>query len=123
MSHTTTILLVGGKNDTREIAGLLSREGYKIELEHETRMAYEVAKKMRPDAIAILVPQYWSSVGFLIQDIRNDEAIKNTTIYYMGELIEGGDLKILRAQDVRIISVGPVPFTEVVRQITAELPH
>lgn len=116
-----TILLVGEKNDTRELTGLLEREGFETKHAYNIPTAYEESKDIKPAAIAIVVPQYWSPVIFYIQAVRTDEKLKYTPIYYMGELIEGGDLRQLKAMDVQVISIGPVPFSEVTRQIVHEI--
>jgi len=116
-----TVLLVGSKTDTLELVGLLAREGITVIPVHEPREAFEEAQRVKPTAIAIIIPQYYVSVMFFIRDIRATPEFKNIPIYYMGELIEGGDLKTLKAMDVRVISIGPVPFSEVIRQMVDEL--
>jgi len=112
-----TILILGNASRAREYADLLRAGGARVVASESVENGLSEILAVRPDAVAIILPQYFSSATALVEAVRRHEDINKTPIVYVGGMIEGADMSILQRYGVKTMTLGPVTPSEIVRFI------
>lgn len=116
-----TALLIGSSVTIREYADQLSHAGIHVETREDFNRALTDIGTIRPDAIGIILPNYFETVTRFVETLRNMSAFNAVPIIYVGGMIEGADDSILRQYGVKTLTLGPVQTSEIARFIIRQM--
>ncbi len=115
MSLQRRIVLIGNYHDLSDIAVLLRKESFQVDIIERFDVALEDVRKNPPKAIIFVLPTYWLSITDFVQKVGKE--LPHTEFIYVGSLVEGADQAVLQSYNVKTFTLGPVPKEELARFI------
>lgn len=116
------LLFVAKITDTKTFTPIFERQGVEVHQIEDFKEALQHALEWKPGLIVFLVPVYWESIIDFIKSVREDPEMERAGIIYIGRMIEGAELKLLKEYGVKTMAMGPVPEEEMARFMYDEFP-
>lgn len=116
-----TALLIGSSVVVRPYAEQIAHQGLNIATRESFDQALGEISSIRPDIIAIILPDYVETVTNFVQTLRRIPIFRNTPIVCISGMIEGADQTLLHQYNVKTLTLGPVQTDEMARFIVRQL--
>jgi len=117
MNSSEKALIVGNPIGSRTLKKVLEHEGIVVSVIENFQEALEQTKVEMPRVILFYVPKYWERVEDFVTEVRKIPELENLKMVYIGDRIEGEEMRILQAYGVKTLTLGPVPPEEMAQFI------
>ncbi|MBI4114384.1 MAG: hypothetical protein HY445_00905 [Candidatus Niyogibacteria bacterium] len=125
MPNAPTLLIIGDSQNIKRFAPHFQSEGFKLLVVEKISEALFAAQQNRLHGIVFIVPVYWQPITHFVEEVRKLKGYAHfeVPIFYLGKLIEGEDQKILQKHGVKVLTLGPVPDSEIARYVSTQIQY